>query len=247
MSVEWQSVETRAGDGYALYKFVADSADGDRDFETLSGEQFYAASYASLNDRFDAPRHFTQPEFLQRLPNETSRGLAKRLLQELDGLGVYCLSGTKDSAVMWAHYANLWKGFCIEYSHHDRRRFLDELRRVHGPMVFQGALSINYVKSLTRVTAAEFAYPGKSRELILRLLGQKTDEWNYEKEYRLLFKNPGRYHMPPSIISGVYLGHAMSNPQKERYVALLSGKGIPVWEARADEVRLQGIQTRRLG
>ncbi|VWC77575.1 hypothetical protein BLA39750_00985 [Burkholderia lata] len=148
---------------------------------------------------------------------------------------------------MWAHYANDWKGFCIEYGGRDRKAFFDELRRVHGLTAFHGALQISYVKSLTRVEAAEFAYPENSKKLVSQILGQKTDEWNYEKEYRLLFDKPGRYRMPPSLISNVYLGHAMSDTQKGKYVALLSGKGIPVWEVRADEDSLKGIQARRLG
>lgn len=240
--------ESKSGESgnSVLYKFLADNAPGDRHYETLKADNIYAASFRNLNDRWDVPSKFFVSDFVQKLPNPFARELAERLQVELNSLGVYCLSGRKESALMWAHYANNWKGLCVEYGNCDRRTFFSELRDVHGASVLVGALDMHYVDSPTRLDASELSTVHDMRLLVRKILGQKEKDWSYEREFRIIFSRPGLYHMPRTMLSGVYLGYEMEDAQKQKYATLLSSRGIPVWEARPGPNEFNELLTSRL-
>jgi len=213
-----------------LYKFLGDSAEHDRDFETLKCENFFASSYESLNDPWDAPRNFIDHDSIKYLPTSLSRKLASEILEKIDGFGVYCLSTENTSPLMWAHYASNWRGLCIEYAY-DKKEFFEELRKTYPQDIFIAALPMKYPATTTHINAIDLV---KINPLVAatHLFGQKKIDWGYEKEFRLIFNKSGLLHMPPSMISKVYLGHAMEPKQKNKYLTLFSGKGIPVFEAR---------------
>ncbi|WP_196486986.1 DUF2971 domain-containing protein [Burkholderia vietnamiensis] len=228
-----------------LYKFLGDNSEHDRDFETLSRKEFFASSYASLNDPWDAPGNFLSPDLMKNLPNSISKKLAKDLFDGINNYGIYCLSVGNSSQLMWAHYANSWRGLCIEYKY-DKKDFVDELTRVFGSDVLIGALPMRYSSSAEYLGVTDFKKKNPY-EIVRNLLGQKYIDWAHEKEFRLFFNRSGLFHMPPSMMSGVYLGHAMHESQKEKYIALFSSRGIPVWEARPDTNNFTGgVQTMRL-
>lgn len=212
-----------------LYKFLGDIAEHDRDFETLKCEKFFASSFESLNDPWDAPKNFIDRDSIKNLPNSQSRKLATELLTKIDAFGIYCLSTENTSPLMWAHYASNWRGLCIEYDY-DGKEFFEELRKTYSKDVFISALPMKYLPTTTHINAIDLATTAPL--LIARyLFGQKKIDWGYEKEFRLIFNKSGLFHMPSLMISKVYLGYAMRPEQKNKYLKLFSGKGIPVFEA----------------
>lgn len=184
---------------------------------------------------------------MQNLPNATARQLANGLLSDLNNLGVYCLSAKKDSAVMWAHYANNWKGLCIEYGNCDRFAFFEKLRAMHGKRVLVGALPMVYVDSPMRLEGIQLATVDDKSLLLRKLLSQKEQDWAYEREFCIFFVRPGLYQVPRSMLSGVYLGYQMANRQKEKYKTLLSSRGVHVWEARPASNEFNELDVKRIG
>lgn len=96
--------------------------------------------------------------------------------------GVHCFFGdSPDNALMWAHYADNHKGFCIEYE-----------VAIETP----GLLEVNYSSKLPAPSVTELLF--SPEETLRRILTTKKMEWNYEKEWRLVYLralNPGEKGM----------------------------------------------------
>jgi Protein of unknown function (DUF2971) len=80
---------------------------------------------------------------------------------------VYCLTPVPDSTLMWSHYTNNHKGICLEFGLENQ--------------LFGTAMEVEYVSS----------YPKWAPHLLeeamgVRLLLTKSDDWRYEREYRII-------------------------------------------------------------
>lgn len=85
--------------------------------------------------------------------------------------GACCFFGDNpDSDLMWAHYADNHKGFCIEYE---------------ADYETPGLLEVTYSSKLPAPSATELLFSPK--ETLGRIVTTKNMEWNYEKEWRLVF------------------------------------------------------------
>ncbi len=93
--------------------------------------------------------------------------------------GVSCFSETDSSLLMWAHYANHHRGFCVEY---DLLEILRILRFIAVPVIYS-----------TQRTCFDFLNPQNIKEDTVKLLVQsltsKSPEWSYEKEWRIIRDN----------------------------------------------------------
>ena len=96
-----------------------------RDMESVIKDELYASRFDQLNDPFEAMATQSFGEAIQLLKEVGSDqyGTIQELTHKIIGFreraGVYSLSksqcGFPDSELMWAHYADSHKGFCIEY------------------------------------------------------------------------------------------------------------------------------------
>ncbi len=127
-------------------------------------------------------------------------------------IGVLCLSETRDSQLMWSHYAESHKGLVIEFnSQHSyfnqRRTPVDEfgyLRQV----VYAERPSV----VLTNLDSTDIFFV-------------KGTDWKVEKEWRMLRPLKDRtivldesislFSIPPQCITGVILGSQMPPPIKQ--------------------------------
>jgi len=91
--------------------------------------------------------------------------------------GVCCFfSSAPLNSLMWAHYGDNHKGFCIEYE-------VDTDNIACREMLFE----VNYVSSLPEISPEELLFSPHST--ITRVLASKPTEWSYEMEYRLVLYN----------------------------------------------------------
>jgi hypothetical protein len=141
---------------------------------------------------------------------------------------VCSFSTTLDSLVMWAHYADSHRGFCVEYS-------LESLPNAHPAR--QNIFPVRYSDiryDLTRdfELFLESAHAEESNHPLLAALNKST-HWSYENEWRLVMfddseKAGGRISMP--IPSAVYLGSRMPREYRAEIVEAAQLKNIPLFE-----------------
>jgi hypothetical protein len=164
-------------------------------------------------------------------------------LQALRTIAQVCsFSGVHDSILMWSHYADQHKGFCVEY---DLSKF------VPGDAFLKNLYPVIYLNELADLTPwAEKLVSGGAGELTteILLLGviQKFTGWEYEQEWRYM-----RFQEPPSqdrnrsmpLPSRVFLGAKAQPSTTSAIMAICEEKNIPVWQMRMSSDRYELVAT----
>lgn len=113
---------------------------------------------------------------------------------------VLCLARRWDSHLMWAHYSSAHHGFAVRY----RPEIIDVLRSLDG---YGGDGDVTYSSAVP-----EYHWFTQSPEKSVgALLSTKSNEWQYEGEYRVVFcgeagKNGLYRSIDPKLIDGVIFG-----------------------------------------
>jgi hypothetical protein len=134
------------------------------------------------------------PDALQRFIDKSSAGLGEELCKRR----LYCLTPLPDSTLMWSHYAASHTGICLEFGTDNQ--------------LFGAALAVRYSPTYPEWT------PQDARERHLtQLILTKSDDWQYEQEYRLIaspfypdgipIKLEGQFlHLPTGALTAVIVG-----------------------------------------
>lgn len=170
------------------------------------------------------------PIYKQYLDFAISRG--KKLLEELDmkrsRLFTACFSETKSSLLMWAHYANAHKGFCIGYEFKDLFNKFDI-----------NILPITYSDDFLRIDSFDTFHD--HHEIFIKACKTKSKDWSYEKEWRLL----GEYRINEPYQQGmiiniprpicIYLGVNIDNTLKHQLIDICKEKEMKIYQMRISE------------
>lgn len=146
-----------------------------------------------------------------------------RLSEMVLKFGICSFSATSNHLLMWSHYANYHRGFCVEY---DSRE---------GTLLRQLAQKVNYEDSVPSLTAADFAPPDNDNAINVLWL-TKAKCWSYEEEWRVMTNDGNKIHQAPSAIVSVIFGARM--PEQDRVMvshALRHQPNIEFKEARLRE------------
>lgn len=180
----------------------------------LIDEKAYMQSPYLFNDPFDCAMRLDEKKYVQHVQKQFTQTTGKkvdtktvkRILDEMpenirdiyrEGLRVFCLTEIRDSILMWSHYADSHKGFCVEYS----------VRKLHP----------KYVENIMKVLYTEDYFDGtnlvinKNPNNMYPLTLYKSPAWSYEAEWRLvatqdMFEDDDYNADFKNTISAVYLG-----------------------------------------
>ena len=135
----------------------------------------------------------------------------------LSRAGVYCLSGKNDNLLMWGHYGDKHRGYCLEFSTKPEGSF------------FSNAEEVRYRRNYPVVkmfTADKYDW-GKESFLT------KSVDWGYEEEWRLTSKQPGHLDFPPETLIGLILGCRMPETDRQQIIAwnAVRQPSIKIYEA----------------
>jgi hypothetical protein len=128
-------------------------------------------------------------------------------LYVLEKIGIVSFTANPRSAVMWAHYADNHKGICIAYS--------TWRRPVTGWKNFKYH-KVNY-SNQRQVDFLQYDFQTNFERMLL----QKSEEWKYEEEYRLIsYKGRGIQQGTPGAINGIILGRRIAYNNEQTKMAL---------------------------
>lgn len=146
---------------------------------------------------------------------------------------IHCLSRTNRSILMWSHYANFHKGFCVRYKLDKLIPDLDLL--THGPVQCDDE-SKDVLKMLKLETFKNLdtVYHQKVKEIVISILMQKAKDWEYEKEYRLILSelSASANELSKCIvhsadaIDGIFFGVNSTEKDRAFLKGALSGRDI---------------------
>jgi hypothetical protein len=149
--------------------------------------------------------------------------VARDLMADAKGVGLYCLSQERASILMWAHYADNHQGYCLEFAADDRTP------------VFGAAQRVSYSGEYPTVNLFRTPTEGQIDTIFLR----KYKGWEYEQEWRIINHQtgPGLRSYPLPLLKGIIFGLRMTEENRTRIKEWVGRRGHPVqfYQARQHE------------
>ncbi len=175
--------------------------------QILSDEKLYAATFTELNDVMEGA--FTS--------NKNIKEEYKNFIREEKGNIYICsLSKSPDNPLLWAYYANGFKGICIEIEINNN--------------IVDGS-HIEYNNHTPRIYKDDHKYT-----IAKKLLSRKYTCWRMEDEYRLFSKT--KDITQGFKIKGIYLGVRISNKDRIEIEGFVDGV-FPIYRT---EVKLGKVK-----
>jgi hypothetical protein len=138
---------------------------------TLADQKMYLAKREQLNDPFD-PFLSALAAVADHLGEPLGRDEdSDHNLRIFSNTRIFCVSEHRDNQLLWAHYADSYRGFCIGYA-----VYLVPNPRVLHPVQYADRIPKNIWKSGSL----------SPQELLEWMLLTKTTPWSYEREWRFL-------------------------------------------------------------
>lgn len=231
MVTDWSGVRMSTNIMYYKYrKFSHES------LSMFINKEIYFAPPTSFNDPFDGQiniKHAAElalKEFEKNLNVEACDYLTT-MLQSVDidkisdrvrKVGIFSLSAIQREILLWSHYADEHKGFCVGFE-------LNKDENIFGNTVLQGPWEVEYTRSNPYLEFFKDTLKDKQDKKYFKLLllaygfTHKATNWQYEKEYRLIKDKPGVVEYPPSMVKEIIFGLRMLPKDKRTLKALLSG------------------------
>ena len=198
----------------------------ERDLETLLKNQIYAPPFVDLNDPFEG-MYSEEITRLAKLLGQTFKVNSSDVIENFEKiknyktkLGIYSLSTTFSDELMWAHYANSHKGFCLEY---ETTKLKDKY--LAPEMVTE--LQVDYKPKPQTLTYLDIK---EKNETLKKLFATKSLKWSYEKEVRLIFDSFELKNYHHSALTGIYFGTRFPTEKKQQLINSLTNRDISFYE-----------------
>lgn len=148
-------------------------------------------------------------------------------------MGILCLSQRDENILMWSHYAEDHKGFCIEFNELNTHlsdtadlidvKYLESFEDLNSPELIVDFFMLMFwdYRDLPRlewerkyIELGQQLKVHEESQLALSIIGNKYVDWSYEKEVRLVTGNKGVIKYDPQSISSITFGLRMSESDK---------------------------------
>jgi len=166
------------------------------------------------------PELISAREDIKRLLDNADRQMSLKM-KELFLIG--CLCTNYKNKLMWSHYADSHKGFCIEYDYSDL--VVDDHTVLPLPVIYSEE------RPLISWKAALNNSPENVEEAVLQFtkgLLTKDNIWSYENEWRILIKATDVSDIPMPRVSCVYLGASISDKNRNAILQIAKEKNYKV-------------------
>jgi hypothetical protein len=134
--------------------------------------------------------------------------------ETVNKIGVLCLSEVRDDILMWSHYADGHRGFCLQFN-------IKTTYYPFGELLFK----VKYLSSYPQINILR-----DREDQTKKVLLTKADLWKYEKEWRILDleNSPGIKVFPAEMLTGVIFGCGMSHESRQLIREWAKGMEIPL-------------------
>ncbi|MFW9929225.1 MAG: DUF2971 domain-containing protein [Candidatus Thorarchaeota archaeon] len=164
------------------------------------------------NDGISFEEALQKSEIIRNFPESELEKLLQRIKDSIqkilkDEYGILSLSAKNDNILMWSHYADYQKGFCIQFN-----------RSAHNPLrVMQ---PVEYVKEYPSFNYFDDLPGNIAKKIILT----KSCDWSYEEEWRGIQKANTEVRYTDDMISGIIFGLRMPDQHKSEIYQIFKGR-----------------------
>ena len=171
----------------------------DREMEAIEDGYLFCAAYRTLNDPMEGL--FSSSKLLRE--SDDYRTIRDSIRDNKSQIGMCSFSEVHDHELMWAHYADQFRGICIAYN------FL-KLREGLADDVTFARMFYNETVPTIRLSDEE---PG---ELAKMVLSYKNHRWLYEREWRMFAWLGKSFYRRTNCVTRVYLGSRIEDDDRIR-------------------------------
>ncbi|WP_445749612.1 DUF2971 domain-containing protein [Polaribacter sp.] len=204
----------------------------DDDIKALENNQFWSSSIEQLNDPCEA---ITDTKKIKKFLNYIGQKVGFKDKKDFDlindntdevfsmdkNMGIYSLSKTPFDELLWAHYANSHKGFCLEY---DLNILLksDGENNIHSFPVFYSNKppSIGFWDLIRN----------KDYRMIKKFAFHKSKRWEYEQEHRIVTSKIGLNSYDYKALKSIYFGLKISESDRNHIINMLKLRGLTFYQ-----------------
>lgn len=165
-------------------------------------------------------------QYIDQIHEASDKNLIDQQDKFLNKTGCTCFSEVNDNILLWSHYTDGHKGICLEFD-----TSFPLFAKVKEVKYSQRFPSIDPIKML-------FGSNNEISEEWLKPLCTKYECWSYEKEWRLLHKEPNvEYGYPVEALKSVYFGLSVNHADLEivRLTLLGQSKDIKFYKVHKDK------------
>jgi hypothetical protein len=177
----------------------------ERELEAITQGYLYCSPYLKLNDPMEG--QFTSSTGLRSF--DKYREIKRAVIDTKAAIGMCSFSEVYNHELMWAHYANQFKGICIAYN---LPRLLKHL-----------AESVEFVRMFYNEKEPTIHRSSSEPRILAKMvLSYKNYRWLYEREWRMFGDNPGQaIYAKTSCVTHVYLGSRIHDDDRLRIITAL--------------------------
>jgi len=144
-----------------------------------------------------------------------------------EDVGVSCFAESKDIMLMWSHYANHHKGFCLEYDTKEEP--------------FCNVCPVDYVIDFPEIKS-HFLFEDDDLKTYIRLLTTKFRDWSYEREWRIIGPSAGsKLKYSSQALKAIYFGTKTDPQDMEtiRNIVRSYNENVQLYKGKMNETRFQ--------
>jgi len=194
--------------------------------ELLVNRELWFAKPSTFNDPFECIIDLDYIFSKVKIFDENDKKIAKTLINKsLNNTGICSFSRTRKNQLMWSHYADEHRGFCIGFDSYGLAT--QEIGALSQPVDY--SINLPYediIESLQSNGSVnkEQAMSDLFSCCLLPIIGTKYSNWKYEKEIRLVKTKYGASSFKPSAVRSIAFGLRMEERDRNTLKQLLSSE-----------------------
>ena len=189
-----------------LYKYVSYN---ENSLSILINKEVWFPKTKILNDPFEFQFHLSENQ-INGFPID--QNAIRQAVEDSKELGVFCLTEVNDNILMWSHYANQHKGFCIEFERSDHNYLGGE---ACVPVFYPEDDQLPIYKPFDVIRPESFA----------GIATTKAKLWSYELEWRMISREKGnRPYALPGDITAIIFGERMDKKHRQTIKNILGSE-----------------------
>jgi hypothetical protein len=190
----------------------------ERELEAIEESYMFCSAYEDLNDPMEGL--FTSSRLLRKSANH--RAIRDAVVDRKSQIGLCSFSEVYDNGLMWAHYADQFRGICIAY------RLSHLLECLSQDINF---VRMYYNEMVPTIRQGHWT----PKQLAKMVLSYKNYRWLYEREWRMFARQGRASYRKTNCISCVYFGARINPHDRSRITAALKKLHIKTMEMEIDE------------
>jgi len=209
----------------SLFKFKSAKTIDDltRDIQTMKDDQIWFSGVKDLNDPFEkiySTKTLDEFNGTEQVVTDFFEPFRKNVDDYFDKVGILSLCEKNVNLVMWSHYSDDHKGYCIEYNlNSDKINYLN----------FENDDEVFLMEVEYQDVPIDFLSLPSNFQFYLR---RKSNLWKYENEFRYISSKKGLHKIPNDAIRAIYLGANINKLVKDALFRFCKEKEISLFQSK---------------